>query len=423
MKQVVNLIDKLPRSEVALGQLVPLLKALPEDDAARAAFTVANAYVRMGEWDLARETFLLMVDRSPAHPLAAEAYRWLVQHNVSSEVRRRHELGQFALVNPENSLKYSIAKGGTGEIQQASAVESAAQLFPPFEATKEVRQWGRGALEINKRFGVFGSLATTDPRVQFSVQAARRKVGEGAAAKVWNEKFVTHVVKGPWADAAAAEVWIAGVGPKPRRVAGCRFTDERPNLDGKIDDACWKGQIPITLADASGASQAENPTEAWLAYDTEFLYVAVRCKHPAGKSVPAVKVRQRDANLDAYDRVSLLLDLDRDYATYFRLEFDQRGCVREDCWGDPNWNPKWYVALHQTEDSWSVEAAIPLGQLTSSPVTLETRWACNLVRILPGRGVQSVSQPADVEPRPEGMCVLHFHQDARRVAPPMATAP
>ena len=234
---------------------------------------------------------------------------------------------------------------------------------------------------------------------------------------------MTHVVKGPWADAAAAEVWIAGGGPKPRHVAGCRFTDERPNLDGKIDDACWKGQIPITLADASGASQAEYPTEAWLAYDTEFLYVAVRCKHPAGKSVPAVKVRQRDANLDAYDRVSLLLDLDRDYATYFRLEFDQRGCVREDCWGDPNWNPKWYVASHQAEDSWCVEAAIPLGELTSSPVTLETRWACNLVRILPGRGVQSVSQPADVEPRPEGMCVLHFHQDARRVAPPMATAP
>ncbi len=423
MRQVINLVDKLPRSEIALAQLVPALKALPEDDAARAAFTVANTYVRMGEWDLARETFLLMVDRSPTHPLSAEAYRWLVQHNVSSEVRRRYELGQFAIVNPENSLRYTIAQSATGDIKQASAVETAADLFPPFEKTKEIRQWARGAGEFNKRFALFGSLAMTDPRTQFSVQAARRKLGEIGAAAAWHQKFATHVVKGPWAEAAAAEVWIAGMGPRPKRVAGCRFTDERPTLDGKLDDACWKGQIPMTLSDASGTSQAENPTEAWLAYDAEFLYVAVRCKHPVGRAAAPMKVRQRDANLDGHDHVSLLLDLDRDYATYFRLEFDQRGCVREDCWGDANWNPKWYVAAHQNDDSWCVEAAIPLGELTSSPVTLDTRWACNLVRILPGRGVQSVSQPADVEPRPEGMCVLQFYQDARRVAPPMSPAP
>jgi photosystem II stability/assembly factor-like uncharacterized protein len=449
VRQIVNLVDRLPRSEIVLGQLLPLLKALPEDEAARAGFAVANAYVRMGEWDLARETFLLTVDRAPAHPLAAEAYRWLVQHNVSSEVRRRYELQQFAIVHPENSLQYSIAKTDVrssfdvntfanaksskgprepaakaeGVIQQTSAVESVANLFPPFAPTKEIRQWSRGAIEFNKRFEVFGSLATTDPRVQFSVQAARRNLGDARPAHDWYDRYAKHVVKGPWADAAASELWVDGMGPKPRRLAPCRLTDARPMLDGKLDDACWKAQPPMILTDASGASHSDYPTEAWLAYDAEFLYVAVRSKHPAGRSAATVKNRQRDANLDGYDRISLLLDLDRDYATYFRLEFDQRGCVREDCWGDASWNPKWYVAANAADDCWCVEVAIPLGELTSSPVTLDTRWACNLVRIVPGRGVQSVSQPADVEPRPEGMCILHFHQDARRAAPPMAEAP
>jgi hypothetical protein len=278
-------------------------------------------------------------------------------------------------------------------------------------------------VEINKRFEVFGPLATIDPRVQFSVQAARRNLGDGGAARAWHERFAGHVIRGPWAEAAAAELWVAGAGPKPRQMAKCLFTDERPTLDGKLDDACWKAQLPIALTDASGTSQPSHPTEAWFAYDTEFLYVAVRCKHPAGRSAPPVKVRERDANLDAYDRVSLLLDLDRDYATYYRLEFDQRGCVREDCWGDAHWNPKWYVAAHALDDVWSVEAAIPLGELTSTPLTLASRWACNLVRIVPGRGVQSISQPADVEPRPEGMCILQFHQDSRRTAPPMTEAP
>ena len=59
-----------------------------------------------------------------------------------------------------------------------------------------------------------------------------------------------------------------------------------------------------------------------------------------------MKVRPRDADLRPYDRVSLLLDLDRDYATYFHLQVDQRGCVCEDCWGDRTWNPRWFVAVH-----------------------------------------------------------------------------
>jgi len=420
-RQIVNLVERLPRSEVVLTQLVPLLQSLPDDDAARAAFQVAWAYVRMGEWDLARETFLAMVDRAPFHPLSLEAYRWLAQHNTSSEVRRRYELKHFALVNPD--LGAGPGFGKKSKIQQVSGSDAIDELLPPLSPNDETRIWAKGSELLNKRFALFGSLESIDPRVQFSMQAGRRTLGEAGASRAWHEKFAAHVAKGPWGEAAAGELWVSGIGPKPRRVAGCRLTEVRPTLDGKLDDACWTTQLPLTLADASGTSQTEHATQAWLAYDAEFLYVAVRCQHPAGRLAAPVKVRQRDAQLDAHDRVSLLLDLDRDYATYFRLEVDQRGCVREDCWGDATWNPKWYVATQQTESGWAVEAAIPLGELTSIPVTLDTRWACNIVRIVPGRGVQSVSQPADVEPRPEGMCILQFNQDARRTAPPMALAP
>ncbi len=106
--------------------------------------------------------------------------------------------------------------------------------------------------------------------------------------------------------------------------------------------------------------------------------------------------------------MSLLLDLDRDYSTYFHLQVDQRGCVCEDCWGDQGWNPNWYVAVHSGTTSWQIEAAIPLVELTADPVTLGKAWACNLVRVIPGHGVQAMSVPADVEPRPEGMGLLLF---------------
>jgi hypothetical protein len=106
--------------------------------------------------------------------------------------------------------------------------------------------------------------------------------------------------------------------------------------------------------------------------------------------------------------VSILLDLDRDYATCFHLQVDQRGCVCEDCWGDLNWNPTWYVAVKSDKTSWQIEAAVPLAELTGNAVSAGQSWACNVVRVLPGRGVQALSAPADVQPRPEGMGLLMF---------------
>ena len=161
-------------------------------------------------------------------------------------------------------------------------------------------------------------------------------------------------------------------------------------------------------------------TETMFAFDQEFLYIALKCKHPAGQQVAPVKPRPRDADVDAFDRVSILLDLDRDYATYFHLEIDQRGCVRDRCNDDKSWNPRWYVAVHSEGSSWQIEAAIPLSELTGEKITQQTAWAFNVARILPGRGVQSWSQPADVRPRPEGMSLLLFQSGTGR---PMVRAP
>src|SRR5258708_16827283 len=108
-------------------------------------------------------------------------------------------------------------------------------------------------------------------------------------------------------------------------------------------------------------------------------------------------------DLHAFDRVSILLDLDRDYQTYFHLQIDQRGCLAEDCWGDPKWDPKWFVAIDSDETGWTAEAAIPMAELTGDIPQPGNVWAANVTRIVPGHGVQAWSTPADWKPRPEGM--------------------
>jgi hypothetical protein len=283
----------------------------------------------------------------------------------------------------------------------------------------ETRQWNDGCLEIHSRLSAFGPVFASDPSLQFCLQAARRNLGQFEAAQEWYTRYKMDHPDGPWHDAAAAELWLSNrTGPPPKPVCYCRQTATRPFLDGKLDDACWQGLQPMVLRNAVGATDKDYPTEAWLAYDRDFLYLALRCRHPADHHVPVAKTRTHDADLTPFDRVSLLLDLDRDYATYFHLQVDQRGCVAEDCWGDRTWNPRWFVAIHSEPTCWQLEAAIPMMELTGDPVTVGRAWAFNVVRVLPGRGVQAFAVPADVQPRPEGLGLLLFTN-----APPKASNP
>jgi photosystem II stability/assembly factor-like uncharacterized protein len=440
-----------------LGQVGPVLDALPEDRGAATAFALASQYARAGQWPLAQEVFLLMTERYPAQPLTADAYRWLIRHNSSSEVRRRYELSQFKRSTQATVSQPNIPTGGIvpaeemvpqpgsfavrGKVvprdgaagQETAGNPKATSLRPRkteaiSDGTKEVaetsvtflanpvevRQWCKGSLEMARRLEGLGPLFGSDPAIQLCLLAARRQLGQFKEAADWCRRFQLGNASPAWRSAAAAELWLLDhQGPPPRPLMLCRLSPNRPLLDGSFDDPCWEGLTPVVLQNAVGDTVKDYHTEARLAFDEEFLYIAVRCTHPAGCRVPPAKVRQRDADLHAFDRVSILLDLDRDYSTCFHLQVDQRGCVREDCWGDVSWNPRWYVAVRSNEKCWQVEAAIPLVELTGQKVALNTAWACNVVRVLPGRGVQAWSLPADVEPRPEGMGLLLFQEGLR----------
>jgi hypothetical protein len=69
------------------------------------------------------------------------------------------------------------------------------------------------------------------------------------------------------------------------------------------------------------------------------------------------------------------------------------------------------------ETGWQAEAAIPMSELTGDTMTVGRAWCGNVTRVLPGRGVQAWSVPADVQPRPEGMGLVMFTQDRKEAAP------
>jgi tetratricopeptide (TPR) repeat protein len=429
-----------------LAQIGTMTQDMPPDLAAAAMHGAASQYVRIGQWDLAREAYQLLIDRYPTHPLSIDAYRWLVRQNASGEARRRHELGQFlALSVQQGTIKpdgQSIKLPATDDKTAPREIK-----MPKTEMHKESAEFSllsskadlckryQACLDLDKQLVAFGPIASNDPTIQFPVQAAKRNLGLLKSdpnlldeAQEWYKQFASRQPNGPWRDAALAELWLSqhkGAPPKP--LAVCCFTDTKPYLDGKLDDACWQAGQALRLHDAGPAPKAapgKQPetsdldkkfqTEVRLAYDREFLYLAVHCTHPEGRQTPLMKKRTHDADLRGYDRVSLLLDLDRDYSTCYHLQVDQRGCVCDDCWGDKTWDPRWFVAVQSDATSWTVEAAIPLLALTDEPPTNGHAWAFNAVRVIPGRGVQSFSQPAEAPEetmRLEGMGLLMFMEE------------
>jgi photosystem II stability/assembly factor-like uncharacterized protein len=416
-RAAIDMAENLDDPERTLKLVAVALDKLDDDNAAVAAFSIAGRYAERGQWFFAQEVYLYLVDRSPAHPLSAEAYRWLIRLNTSSEARRRHEVKNFTGAEPIALTK----KKGTPLTKEE--IVKAGHIVPVGKAAvkiSDVRDWNKGSVELMKRLSGFGPVYGFDPRGQFALHAGKRQLGEFGASQKFMTDFRRFVPSGPWHDAAHAELWLTDRSlVTPPGIARSRYTEVRPFLDGKFDDPCWKDTKPLVLDNAVGDTTKAYATEAMFAYDQEFLYIALKCKHPAGQQVAPLLKRARDENLDAFDRVSILLDLDRDYATYYHLEVDQRGCLRDSCWGDRRWNPRWFVAVHSTEDCWQIEAAIPLTELAREPITQQTAWAFNVVRVIPGRGVQSWSQPADVEPIPEGMSLLLFQTGKAR---PMPTA-
>jgi photosystem II stability/assembly factor-like uncharacterized protein len=413
-RAVMSMAKNIDEPNRTLKLVAKALYELPDEHAAPAAFAIAGRYAERGQWYLAQEIYLYLVDRCPAHPLSAHAYRWLLQLNSSSEARRRHELKHFALAEPIGIAGKNGAALPKDKIIRVGNEEPALSLLQ----RPETRDWNKAGSEWLRRLAGYGPIWSFEPGVQFCAQSARRNLGDMAGSQDAMTKFSKLVPSGPWHDAAAAELWTVNrVLPPPRRLGQARYTEVRPFLDGKLDDPCWQNMKPLVLANAVGKTTEAYATEAMFAFDQEFLYVALKCTHPAGQKVAPAKLRPHDADLDAFDRVGILLDLDRDYTTCYHLEVDQRGCLRDSCWGDRSWNPRWFAAVHSTETCWQIEAAIPLSELKGERITQGTAWAFNVVRVLPGRGVQSWSLPADVEPRPEGMSLLLLQTGAARPMP------
>ena len=390
--------DDAQTSAHLLAGATELTRGLGSSTAGDVLYHLGRKFVQAGQWVMASEMFEHLVENHPDHPLCAPALTWLVQYHASSEALWRIQGAQRVSVQHADGRSDVQAPGLGGRHASALAIE-----------VPEAAEGPKRAAELGTRIEQTRPALFAQPALRFPLAVADRKRGFPKAA----ERYFLLASRGAGRDAwwlnARGELWLAEPeGPPPKPFLPCRVAASKPRLDGNLDDAVWRRAKAAPLRSLLGDDGAW-PAEVKLAYDEQFLYLAVHCQKAPGLPYQTAQgPRPRNADLSGQDRVELYLDLDRDYATWYRFAVDHRGWVAESCWGDASWNPTWFVAQAADDQSWTIEAAIPLDQLTGAYPAPRDVWAVGIQRIVPGTGFQSWTQPAAVEVVPEGFGWLMF---------------
>jgi photosystem II stability/assembly factor-like uncharacterized protein/tetratricopeptide (TPR) repeat protein len=393
-----------------------LTRKIDPDAAVQMLFEMGQDYHNAGDWESALEAFDIIAKQYTKHPFSRQAFLWLLQYYTAEETGwYKHK--DSSTVNSQT--EYKIDSSGR------AVVEVSGSRLPSYNRQKVDPRLDKGLAVGRYLEQHFPDLAD-EAEIRFALASVLRRRGLGQEALKYYRTRGDLKFDDVWGMRARAELWL-GVADKSELPAEhqespvpsirCSFTSTKPFLDGKFDKQFDQGtwfngklysltpEVPrfrlqemlrdkktqgLRREETVRAESQKFGSQVMFMYDKQYLYLGIRCQRVAGFSYPPVseKPRSRDVVSNDQDRVEILLDIDRDYGTYYSLTIDSRGWITDACWGNKNWNPDWYVARHEDKDSWYIEAAIPLESLTDQFPMPQTVWAVGVRRLVPGIGIE-----------------------------------
>jgi hypothetical protein len=386
-RNLANIFRFAEGNPALLSQVGQMTNDLDDTAAAALLFELAAQFRQTNQTQLAADTLNLLARRFPAAPVTDKALAWLVQWYASSETAHAYRANALALQQATSTAQQ--------DVQQATAL---LETDADSAAVEFAQQRFSHAVQLVDHIAHTRPLLYAEPQIRVPWAMAERKRNSPDAADRYLASLAIRYPGDEWQQCGAVEQWLADrTRPAPAKPRiDCRFTAERPQLDGTIDEKCWQHQAAELGAEGS---------EITFAYDEQFLYLAVRCEKSGELTYPTDdRPRTYDADLTEHDRVRVLIDVDRDYTTWFALSVDHRGFTNDECWGDTSWNPKWFVAAGGDDERWTVEAAIPWSELTATPPTLGAAWAVACERVLPAASAEM--QEHRVSPRDFSVLLL-----------------
>ena len=164
---------------------------------------------------------------------------------------------------------------------------------------------------------------------------------------------------------------------RPTLVA--RRAKTAPTIDGKLDDAVWSGKPDVTDFQISRLDSAPTvPTDAWVAYDEKYCYLAMRCHEPRMDQLK-IGPNKPDGDLWKGDSIEILFDTARDrkgiryyyrardLKSFYQFVVDPLGAVYDSQVPDRSFDADVRAATAKEKSAWTVEIAIPWADMKVDP--------------------------------------------------------
>ncbi len=173
-------------------------------------------------------------------------------------------------------------------------------------------------------------------------------------------------------------------------------TTELITLDGILSEAAWQSAPAIDglrQREPDEGAPASERTEVRVLYSPSRLYVGIICFDTNPEAIVASRF-DRDAKLNADDRVSLLLDTFHDRRNAFVFQVNAVGARFDQIISDegqdlnPDWNGIWQARTRLTAQGWTAEVAIPFQTLSFA--SGQTVWGFNVQRVIKRNNEEAV---------------------------------
>jgi Domain of unknown function (DUF5916) len=160
--------------------------------------------------------------------------------------------------------------------------------------------------------------------------------------------------------------------------------NEAVNMDGLLNEKAWQrpSSYPLFQNEPNNGAGPRQPTDWWIAYDEDALYIAARMHETSADSVCS-RLGRRDTWPES-DWLYVNLDTFNDDRNAFSFSVNPDGVIGDsalynDGWGDSSWDSVWDCSTRIDEHGWTVEIRIPFSQL-NFPDTHSQVWGINVSR-------------------------------------------
>ncbi|MBM3777322.1 MAG: carbohydrate binding family 9 domain-containing protein [Acidimicrobiia bacterium] len=226
---------------------------------------------------------------------------------------------------------------------------------------------------------------------------------------------------------AAAQDTVAAAAPA-RVLVAVRLSTPLA-VDGRLDEPIYTTAPPtggFTMQEPVDGGEPTEPTDVWVFFDDENVYVAIRCWDSEPGRVIANEMR-RDGNLMQNDNVVVTFDTFHDRRTGFYFQTNPVGALRDQQINDErnanvDWNTVWDSRSQQDHRGWTVEMVIPFKSLRY-PAGAAQSWGINFRRIVRWKNETSFFAPVPASFSTRGAFAVSFSATlAGLVAPESSSA-